>query len=579
MSPLPPPLLPLHRLHGLSTGRLQRASSRCNATADADGDNDASAAAGGVRARRVVRQQRRQLRRAAEPAEEEDEERAESSPSTTPAAAATAAEQADSSAEDDQQPASAARVRSSKADRRRRRAAPRLPRALTGDAPDPSAAAQRRQPKGARSGLGNDETDGDEELALVGGDDEAEQQHQEQQQEDVDDVDGEEEAEQEEEEEDEMVDEDFDAQLVTDSLLAAGVLRAVQPDPDGDPAAPAAPGERKPRPPPRQQFDPMVLSERSPMYVPVLTDEDLAADPPGHKSGYVAVIGKPNAGKSTLINALVGQKLSIVTFKPQTTRHRVVGIASDTDYQMILFDTPGVIEKKRTKLEERMMAAVVSSVKEAEAIVAVVDAADNPRDALGMFQPGDGWTGPPMAVLLNKADLLPPEEVEALAAWYKENCRAEAVFVGSAKDKRGIDELKAWAVSRLPEGPTLYPKDIISEQPERFFVAECVREQIFLHCEQEVPYCTQVVVTEFVERRGRKDFVAAEVVVEKESQKGILIGREGAMLKRIGAEARREIEAFLGRGIYLELSVQVSKDWRDSKEALSKYGYFDPMLI
>jgi len=303
MSPLPPPPLPLHRLHGLSTGRLQHASSRCNATAAADGDNDASAAAGGVRARRVVRQQRRQLRRAAEPAEEEDEERAESSssPSTTPAAAAgTAAEQAVSNDEDDQQPASAARVRSSKAERRRRRAAPRLPRALTGDAPDPSAAAQRRRPKGARSGLGNDEPDGDEEDALVGGDgdDEAEQQHQEQQQEDVDDVDGEEEEEQEEEEEeeDEMVDEDFDAQLVTDSLLAAGVLSAVQPDPDGDPAAPAAPGERKPRPPPRQQFDPMVLSERSPMYVPVLTDEDLAADPPGHKSGYVAVIGKPNAG-------------------------------------------------------------------------------------------------------------------------------------------------------------------------------------------------------------------------------------------------------------------------------------------
>lgn len=332
----------------------------------------------------------------------------------------------------------------------------------------------------------------------------------------------------------------------------------------------------------KDRFERTILDERSPFYQPVLTDEDLAEDPPGHKSGYVAVIGKPNAGKSTLINALVGQKLSIVTYKPQTTRHRIMGITSDKHYQMILFDTPGVIEKKRTKLEERMMAAVITSIKEAEAIISVVDCADNPRDALGMFQPGDNWTGPPMAVLLNKADLLSPEQVEELSAWYRDNCKAEAVFVGSAHDKHdtGVAQAKAWAVEKLPEGPTLYPKNIISEQPERFFVSECIREQIFLLTQQEVPYCTQVVVREFRERtNGLKDFILAEVVVEKESQKGIIIGSGGSMLKKIGLEARKEIEAFLERGVYLELSVQVSKDWRDSKDALNKYGYFDPMLI
>lgn len=178
----------------------------------------------------------------------------------------------------------------------------------------------------------------------------------------------------------------------------------------------------------REAFGPTILSESSPFYQPALTDEDLEQDPPGHRSGYVAVIGKPNAGKSTLINALVGQKLSIVTYKPQTTRHRIMGIASDRNYQMILFDTPGVIERKRTKLEERMMAAVVHSIKDSEAIIAVVDSADKPKEALAMFQPGENWSGPPMAVLLNKADLLPEEQVLELKDWYIENCKAEQVW-------------------------------------------------------------------------------------------------------------------------------------------------------
>lgn len=326
----------------------------------------------------------------------------------------------------------------------------------------------------------------------------------------------------------------------------------------------------------------MRLSESSPYYLPVLTDEDLEADPPGHRSGYVAVIGRPNAGKSTLINAIVGQKLSIVTYKPQTTRHRVVGIASGPAYQMILFDTPGIMAEQRSKLDERMMAAVVSSIKAAEVIVAVVDAVDRPQEALAMFQPGPDWDGPPMAVLLNKADLLEPEQVAQLEAWYKENCRAEQVFVGSALGSGGDDgvaAVKAWAVGKLPEGPTLYPKSMVSEQPERFFVAEIIRQHIFTQYGQEIPYAAQVQIAEFKERRGVKDYIKAIILVERESQAPIVLGRGGAAIRKLGSAARAEIEDFLERPVFLELSVQVAPGWRQQADKLKDFGYYDALYI
>ena len=197
----------------------------------------------------------------------------------------------------------------------------------------------------------------------------------------------------------------------------------------------------------------------------VLTDDMLGEDPPGHRSGYVAVIGYPNAGKSTLINRIVGQKLSAVTHKVQTTRHRIVGIASGPDHQMILFDTPGILGENRTKLDQRMMAAVVSSIKDAEAIIAVVDASFKAKEALKLIQPGPTWDGPPMAVLLNKVDLVTPRELDELVAWYKEYCRAEEVFTSCALSGQGVEGVKRWAVEKMPEGPTLYPKDLVSEQP------------------------------------------------------------------------------------------------------------------
>ncbi|KAF6263061.1 prokaryotic type K homology domain-containing protein [Scenedesmus sp. NREL 46B-D3] len=288
------------------------------------------------------------------------------------------------------------------------------------------------------------------------------------------------------------------------------------------------------------------------MYLPVLTDEDLECDPPDHKSGYVAVIGRPNAGKSTLINAIVGQKLSIVTFKPQTTRHRVVGIASDTAYQMILFDTPGIMQ-----------------------------ATDAPQDALAMFQPGPDWNGPPMAVLLNKADQLDELQLRELTNWYKQNCRAEQVFVGSALsgEDDGVTAIKSWAVSKLPEGPTLYPKSMVSDQPERFFVSEIIREQIFLQYAQEIPYACQVQIADFKEWPGAKDHIRALILVERESQAPILLGAGGRAIKKLGTAARQQIEEFLGRPVYLELSVQVAPAWRTKSDKLKDFGYFDPLYI
>ncbi|GBF97241.1 GTPase Era [Raphidocelis subcapitata] len=606
----------------------------CAAAAGAEGDGGGAAGAaggGGLRARRLLRQQRRQSRQAAEQPEEgadeieagqdaapeDDGSGGEEQPAAASASAPARAPRAGAGA--------AAGVRSSRAERRRRRSAPRLPAALTPDAMEgrrrrgaaaaadddgsgdddedgggaeaeataaaPAAAAaargQQAQAGAARqarlgavpaAGAGSGDEEGlDEEesllpgdLMLLGGEEEEE--------------DGEAEGQEGEEEEEEGAASDGEGE---DDAAAAPAARRGAPA-DG--------------PGPRPRRERVVLPESSPMYLPVLTDEDLAADPPGHRSGYVAVIGRPNAGKSTLINALVGQKLSIVTFKPQTTRHRVVGIASEPAYQMILFDTPGIMREARSRLDERMMAAVVSSIKAAEAIVAVVDADDDPREALSMFQPGPDWSGPPMAVMLNKADLVPPETLAELEEWYRTNCRAEAVFAGTAlgrapgggggwagsgndADARAaaagpaVQALKAWAVEKLPEGPTLYPKDMVSDQPERFFVSEIIREKIFLMYDQEIPYSTQVQIAEFKERPGAKDYVSATILVERPGQRGILLGSGGAALKRLGSEARADVEAFLGRPVFLELSVQVAPDWRQHADRLREYGYYDPLYI
>jgi len=300
-------------------------------------------------------------------------------------------------------------------------------------------------------------------------------------------------------------------------------------------------------------------------------------DPPNHKSGYVAIIGRPNAGKSTLMNCLVGAKLSIVTYKPQTTRHRVLGIVSDEDSQMILLDTPGVVDTKRNKMEAAMMTSVTSSVKDADVILALIDSAGrSPREALeGMLPPQLLKKGCPLVLVLNKLDLIPEEEMEDLVDYYtnSEWASAASIVKVSAREGTGVSQLMSFVKDKLPLGPSLYPKDVISEHPERFFIAEIVREQIFLLYRQEVPYSATVVVSEYEERRaGQKDHIVAEVLVDRDAQKGIIIGKGGAAMKKLSSAARREIEDFVGKPVYLELIVKVKKGWMEDETMLKKSG-------
>ena len=211
-------------------------------------------------------------------------------------------------------------------------------------------------------------------------------------------------------------------------------------------------------------------------------------DPTDHKMGFAAIIGRPNAGKSTLMNHILGEQLSIVTAKAQTTRHKVSGIWSEPGHQVVFLDTPGIIVNQRDELEERMMTAVQQAIKDADILLAIVDVTDRPEEALDMLQPGEDWRGPPMAILLNKVDLLDDEDESALIAWYESHAKSATVFPISADTGDGVDAVQAWVVENIPEGPSMFPKDILAEANERFFVSEIIRKQVFEQYRQELPY-------------------------------------------------------------------------------------------
>ncbi len=297
-------------------------------------------------------------------------------------------------------------------------------------------------------------------------------------------------------------------------------------------------------------------------------------DPPGHKMGFIAIIGKPNAGKSTLMNTILGENLSIVTEKAQTTRHKVLGIWSEKGHQAVFLDTPGIIVNQKDELEERMMAAVTQAIKDADILIAIIDAGDRPEQALEMIQPGDNWNGPPMAVLLNKIDTIDQEEYQSIVQWYTENCKADVVIPISAETGENISILKEWVLEKIPEGRSMYPKDILSEANERFFVSEIIRKNVFLQYRQELPYQVAVQVTEFTERTPpKKTFIQANVVVEKERHVKLLVGSKGSAIKALSLSSRTEIEDFLGVPVYLDLSVKVVPKWRSSDTSLSNLGY------
>ncbi len=287
-----------------------------------------------------------------------------------------------------------------------------------------------------------------------------------------------------------------------------------------------------------------------------------------HRSGYAALLGKPNVGKSTLINALLGQKISIVTRKPQTTRHRVLGILSEDDYQLILLDTPGII-KPKYGLQRAMMKSVAGAAQDADVLVFIADATRDKIDTHTM----EILAGKPTILAVNKLDLVSQDQLLPLVQSYSDEVEFEEVIPISALKGTNLDKLIAEIVNRLPFGPPLYPKDVVSEHPERFFVAEIIREKIFQQFRQEIPYSCQVNVVSFEERKQDKTLIHADIVIERESQKGILIGKKGAALKRIGSVARIDIEDFLGEPIFLKLFVKVRSDWRNRDAFLKSYGY------
>lgn len=287
----------------------------------------------------------------------------------------------------------------------------------------------------------------------------------------------------------------------------------------------------------------------------------------GFRSGYVAVVGPPSSGKSTLVNRLVGRPVSIVARRPQTTRHRILGILNGPDYQALFVDTPGMIEPAY-KLQELMQKEIELALADADSVVLLLDASrpDELENCLRhVNRPG-------LLVAVNKIDLVPKPGLLPIADQLAGSGRADVHMI-SALNGDGVEELKAGVVASLPPGAAYFPPDMVSERPERFFAAEIVREAIFNRYGAEVPYSSTVVVEEFKERPGRKDYVRAVVYVERDSQKSILIGKDGAALKRVGQAARKKVEEFLGRPVYLELWVKVARDWKKNERFIRQNVY------
>ncbi|MCO5260582.1 MAG: GTPase Era [Crocinitomicaceae bacterium] len=289
-----------------------------------------------------------------------------------------------------------------------------------------------------------------------------------------------------------------------------------------------------------------------------------------HKAGFVNIVGSPNVGKSTLMNQLVGERLSIVTSKAQTTRHRILGIVNDEDYQIVFSDTPGVVNVSY-KLHEQMMEYVNISLKDADVLLFITDMHEtdmNHKETLEKISK----LSIPVLCLINKIDLGDQQKVFDRIDYWKNKLPNAEVFPISALHNFNIDAVWSKILDLIPESPAYYDKDALTDRPMRFFVSEIIREKIFLNCQKEVPYSCQVEVEEYLEEPTITK-IRAVIIVERDSQKGIIIGKGGTMLKRIGKDARIEIEKFIEGKVFLETFVKVDKDWRVSEQKLKKYGY------
>ncbi|RRB12279.1 GTPase Era [Larkinella knui] len=294
---------------------------------------------------------------------------------------------------------------------------------------------------------------------------------------------------------------------------------------------------------------------------------------PDHKAGYVSIIGKPNVGKSTLMNQLVGERLSIITSKAQTTRHRIMGILNGVhdgqEFQLVYSDTPGII-KPQYRLHESMMSFVRGSLEDADVILFVTDIFEkyDENDVIERLQK----TQTPVLLLINKIDLATPEQVEEKIQYWNENFKSEAIIPISALTDINIKHVFKAIVSRLPVHPPYFPKDELTDRPERFFASEIIREKIFLNYKKEVPYSCEVIITGFKEKDDII-VVQSEILVERATQRAILLGEGGKMIKKTGIMAREELERFFGKKVFLEQYVKVEPDWRTKERALKRFGY------
>lgn len=292
-----------------------------------------------------------------------------------------------------------------------------------------------------------------------------------------------------------------------------------------------------------------------------------------HKAGFVNIVGNPNVGKSTLMNDLVGERISIITSKAQTTRHRIMGIVNTPEYQIVFSDTPGVL-KPKYKLQESMLDFSEGALTDADILLYVTDVIEDPTKNADFLAKVAKETIPVLLVI-NKIDLVKDQtELEAIVTRWKELLPNAEVFPTSAKEHFNVTNLMARIVELLPVSAPYFGKDALTDKPARFFVTEIIREKILLNYEKEVPYSTEVIVEKFDEKEGAIHIMAV-IYVERDSQKGILIGKGGTMLKRVGTAARKDIEAFFGKRVYLELFVKVEPNWRNRENKLRQFGYME----
>ncbi len=298
---------------------------------------------------------------------------------------------------------------------------------------------------------------------------------------------------------------------------------------------------------------------------------------PGHRSGFINIVGRPNVGKSTLVNALVGERMSIVTAKPQTTRHRIFALLSGDDFQAVFSDTPGLIEEPHYRMQQRMNAAVSSAFEDADVILFVAVPQEEYEDDHVLLRAIREAEDCEIVVVVNKTDTVTEAEAEALAASYAERLGAKTHFAVSALKGTQVDELRTHLLAALPDGPPYYPKDQLTDRPERFFVTEILREAILEHYYQEIPYSVQPVVEYFEDTTNKngKPLARMQIViyVERESQKNILIGKNGQDIKEVCYKARVKMEQFLGKAVFMDTRVKVRAGWRDDESVLKAFGY------